>query len=271
MKKKERNAVVLFVSILLLAFVVRICDACFLHREILMTGNIFQNARIDANGVFLPNEISLINIYTYLLSLFMMIFGNSEIAVISLHIVLQIIGIVLLYWSMQLITNMYVGAIASFLLAILPWYVKKIYIIDTFHLLCFLLVVILFVFALIFVEARKSIEKRKYKYIYHEKEEIIEENKEQDTRVITLNDIIGTENKEEKKEEQECYATPLGMKEIRMEDIDKHKKEVKYIENPLPVPKRREHKQMDYAIELNTDNDDYDITDMTNMDFFDVE
>lgn len=56
---------------------------------------------------------------------------------------------------------------------------------------------------------------------------------------------------------------PLGMKELKYE--------VKYIENPLPVPKRREHKAMDYAIDLNSENDHYDINDMTGMDFFDIE
>ena len=49
-------------------------------------------------------------------------------------------------------------------------------------------------------------------------------------------------------------------------------KKVKYIENPLPVPKRREHKEMSYAInELTSENDDYDVKDMTGMDFFDIE
>jgi hypothetical protein len=36
------------------------------------------------------------------------------------------------------------------------------------------------------------------------------------------------------------------------------------------VPKRRAHKEMDYAIEPD-ENDDYDITDMTGKDFFDIE
>lgn len=61
------------------------------------------------------------------------------------------------------------------------------------------------------------------------------------------------------------------MREIKLEDID-IKKKVNYIENPLPVPKRREHKEMNYAIEeLPPDKTDYDIQDMTGMDFFDIE
>ena len=94
-------------------------------------------------------------------------------------------------------------------------------------------------------------------------------------KVITLDDIIG--NKENKKQEEKSpdkstdSLVPLGMREIKLEDIETTKK-VKYIENPLPVPKRREHKEMSYAInELTSENDDYDVKDMTGMDFFDIE
>ena len=101
------------------------------------------------------------------------------------------------------------------------------------------------------------------------------ENDDSVSKVITLDDIIGkTENKkkEEKTPEESADSLlPPGMKEIKLEDIESTRK-VKYIENPLPVPKRREHREMSYAInELNSGNDDYDITDMTGMDFFDIE
>ena len=61
-------------------------------------------------------------------------------------------------------------------------------------------------------------------------------------KVITLDDIIG--NKENKKQEEKSpdkstdSLVPLGMREIKLEDIEKSK-QVKYIENHLPVPKRR--------------------------------
>lgn len=59
-----------------------------------------------------------------------------------------------------------------------------------------------------------------------------------------------------------------SMKEIILDDVEEQKP--RFIENPLPVPKRRAHKEMDYAIETDA-SDDYDITDMTGKDFFDVE
>lgn len=58
------------------------------------------------------------------------------------------------------------------------------------------------------------------------------------------------------------------MKEIMPEDLGE--KTTKFIENPLPVPKRKEHKEMDYAVAV-AENDDYDIKDMTGKDFFDIE
>ena len=101
------------------------------------------------------------------------------------------------------------------------------------------------------------------------------DSKDSDSKVITLDDIIGsTEKKQESSiaeiSEEPKVILPLGMREIKFEDIDK--KKVNYIENPLPVPKRREHKEMGYLInELPSDMDDYDIKDMSGMDFFDVE
>lgn len=59
------------------------------------------------------------------------------------------------------------------------------------------------------------------------------------------------------------------MKEILPEDVGV--KRTEFIKNPLPVPKRREHKEMDFLIELTPENDFYDVTDMTGIDYFDIE
>ena len=59
-----------------------------------------------------------------------------------------------------------------------------------------------------------------------------------------------------------------SLKEIRYDDLEDNK--VQYIENPLPVPRRREHKEMDYAFEP-AGNDDYDLKDLTDKDFYDIE
>lgn len=60
------------------------------------------------------------------------------------------------------------------------------------------------------------------------------------------------------------------MKEITLDDVKNDGQKPDFIENPLPVPKRRAHKEMDYAIVVD-EKDDYDITNMSGMDFFDIE
>ncbi len=77
-----------------------------------------------------------------------------------------------------------------------------------------------------------------------------------------------TEKTEKTAEEMPAVMADSSMKEIILDDTDEPKPN--YIENPLPVPKRRTHKEMDYAIETD-ETDDYDITDMTGKDFFDIE
>ena len=60
------------------------------------------------------------------------------------------------------------------------------------------------------------------------------------------------------------------MKEITLDDVKNEEQKPDFIENPLPVPKRRAHKEMDYAIAVD-EKDDYDITNMSGMDFFGIE
>ena len=59
------------------------------------------------------------------------------------------------------------------------------------------------------------------------------------------------------------------MREITIDDVRDDDVKPQFIENPLPMPKRREHREMDYALLVDAD-DDYDITDMSGIDFFDV-
>ena len=106
------------------------------------------------------------------------------------------------------------------------------------------------------------------------------ELQEEQTGVITLDDIVGDidsstnidddKQKELVQEQVDTEALPAGMKEIVFGD-DGLKKNVKLIENPLPIPKKREHKEMDFAVVLHNNNDDYDLKDVSGMDYFDIE
>jgi hypothetical protein len=59
------------------------------------------------------------------------------------------------------------------------------------------------------------------------------------------------------------------IKEIQMEEAALVYEKVKFLENPLPVPKTREHKTMDYALEVSED-DDFDIKEISDNDDFDI-
>lgn len=87
--------------------------------------------------------------------------------------------------------------------------------------------------------------------------------------VITLDDILGKEvnNTEDMIIRESLQEMPRTV----VENVSERKNKTQYIENPLPVPKRKEHKQMDFTIDLLNDNDDFDIIDMSGMDFFDIE
>lgn len=94
--------------------------------------------------------------------------------------------------------------------------------------------------------------------------------------VITLDDILGKQEEasfaqQEKTviEETQSLPEPAGMKEITADAVEE--RQIRMIENPLPVPKRREHKEMDYMLTDIPENDDFDLKDMTGIDFFDIE
>lgn len=63
-------------------------------------------------------------------------------------------------------------------------------------------------------------------------------------------------------------AWDTSIKEIVLDDL--LEQDVDYIKNPLPVPKRRKHKAMDYALDLKG-NDDFDLKDLGGKDFYDIE
>ena len=85
------------------------------------------------------------------------------------------------------------------------------------------------------------------------------------------NDIENTQMYENGQRNNVSFAATGEMREITLEDIEEREHNaIQYIENPLPVPKRREHKEMDYAIDV-SDDSDYDLQDMTGIDYFDFE
>lgn len=176
------------------------------------------------------------NVYRYLLSLSCMVFGNFAISGIYLNILLQLLAVMVLFFAVRILSNSYIGFVISMVLATIPTFIRTTVKASPLHLKILLWTVVFWLLVVLVRIVGAAVRIRK-----------------------SNNGTIGT--KAAKREE------PLGMKEILPEDVGI--KRTQFIENPLPVPKRKEHKEMDYAIEPSP-NDDYDITDMTGMDFFDI-
>ena len=75
--------------------------------------------------------------------------------------------------------------------------------------------------------------------------------KKDNKKVVTIDDILGDKIDKSVVEENISSSTD-------------------FIKNPLPVPKRRDHVAMDYAIDVD-ENDDFDIKDLTGKDFYDYD
>ena len=279
--KRERWRTVFFLFILLIfTLFVRFFFLQPNAITIELAGDYYQKAMVGSQGIYKLQRFSMEEVYTMALSFSMLVFGNSVIAGVYLNIILQVLAIVCIYFAISFVANAQVSLLIAVVVSLIPFYSDKVYEVSSFNLLMLLYAVGFMILAIVckgvamFVFKKKAIE---------QENNIPVDVREEQTGVITLDDIIGESGssdvkeeakeqketpKEDKKEESE--NVPAGMKEIILDEEEK-KKNVKFIENPLPVPKRREHKEMDFAVELRDDNDNYDIKDVSGMDFFDIE
>lgn len=281
--KRERWRTVLFLVILvIITLFVRLFFLQSNMATIVSVGDHYQKAVIGNQGIYRIQYLNLDEVYTMVLSICMLIFGNYEVAGVYLNIVLQVVAAIILYFSITFVANAHVAFLVAAVISLIPFYADKVYEVSSFNLLILIYAMGLFLLAIISKVVYTFT--RKKKLVEQETINQIEEVKEEHTGVITLDDIIGNSNTsveedskekndmqiEEKNDKEESDIVPPGMKEIILDEEEK-KKKVKFIENPLPVPKRREHKEMDYSVEVSNDNDDYDIKDVSGMDFFDIE
>lgn len=281
--KKERIRTVLFLVILLIVTLfVRLFFLESNAASFVIKGDFYQKAIVNNQGIYKLQCFNIEEIYTKVLSVCLLFLGNCEVAGLYLNIILQVLAVIILYIAIRIVANAYMAFFASLVVSVIPFYSDKVYELSTFNLLILIYAIGLFILALVsrgvymFVMKKKTVEQEPVNQTIDRKDE--------QTGVITLDDIIGNNNAsvkedsiieqesqmEENSQKEESEIVPPGMKEIILDDETK-KKKVKFIENPLPVPKRREHKEMDFAVELRDNNDDYDIKDVSGMDYFDIE
>lgn len=152
----------------------------------------------------------------------------------------------------KIVTNKYISFAIGLIAAVLPGYIHHLSKVNIVDMEIFLSALILnfIVFLIHFIYSKFSVKKLS--------PVMAEENKTDDKQTSITRTEVDT-----------GVLMDRSMREIHYDDLED--KKVQYIENPLPVPKRREHKEMDFALEPTDSNDDYDLKDMTNKDFYDIE
>lgn len=238
MKDKAWITPVLSVGLFLGAMAVRIYYIHEGQAELLIKNDILERARIGASGLdaagLFANGISVETAYVWLLSVSCLLFGNFAIAGVWLNALLQAGTALFAFWGVKWIFNGYVGAAAGIALVAVPQYLHSMYEVSPWNLEILLCAAGLLIPAGLTGKLLRAARTRRLK-----KTE------------------VGTNM-----ETEETLRTDM--------QTDIPAREIKYIENPLPVPRRRPHKEMDYAVQP-AENDDYDIKDVADKDFFDID
>ncbi|MDE6363873.1 MAG: hypothetical protein K2O40_04455 [Lachnospiraceae bacterium] len=257
MNKKSWLTGLLIIILSCIAVLVRMYYVNTLMTEVNISEDIYNAAKvsIDTNGLktAFADGIRIESFYICNLYLAFLIFGNFTVAGVYLNILYQVLTIILVYILLRNLTNRFIGFAGSLILAIFPIYIESLSEVTMFHMqlliAAFVCTVVDLIVCLIF--RRHAVK--------------IDSNTEQTPNPL-LPDVAAEKNQPD---ESMSILPDTSMKEIRYDDLEDNK--VQYIENPLPVPKRREHKEMDYAFEPTGKDDDYDVSDMTGKDYFDIE
>lgn len=219
--------------------------------EVKISEDIYNAAQVSVGtaklSAFFADGFDIQSLYISNLYAAFVVFGNFTVAGVYLNILYQVLTVLLIYVSARNLTNQYVGLGAGLASALLPFYIAKLSEVTVFNMGLF----IAFVFCSIVTFAARIIyEKRVGK-------KAVKKEMQEPQNIAPVTEL-------EVKPVQD-----MSMKEILLDDLEDNK--INYIENPLPVPKRKEHKEMDFAIELSSENDDYDLKDMSGKDFYDIE
>lgn len=257
MRKRSWLTGLFWVILSCITIIVRIYYVNYLMSEVNINEDIYNAAKVSigSNGLTsaFTDGFQIQSLYICNLYLAFLIFGNFTVAGVYLNILYQLLTVLLVYIVIKSVANRYLGFAGSLILAILPIYIDTLSEVTIQNMLiCIAAFISTIVISII-------------RWIYHR----------HTTRRRASNQIVEEKTDDLKEEERETFdsgSNPIldtSLKEIRYDDLEDNR--VQYIENPLPVPKRREHKEMDYAFEPTGSDDDYDMKDLTGKDFYDIE
>ena len=254
MKKKGFITGIMLLAVLIAAVIVRAFYVGTIMDKINVDEQLMNLAMLDGNGVVIANAFSggfsIKAVYVLCMTFSCMIFGNFAVAGVYLNVGLQVAAVLLLFCAGKNFFNRYLGFLLGAVYAVFPMIVNQVSRVDEINMLLFFTAAGIWCFSVIVYFMRFMRSKKKEKAL------------------LAKENMVEITEQEENVQVEPVAVPDSSMKEIILDDIEKEKP--RFIENPLPVPKRRAHREMDYAIEID-ENDDYDITDMTGKDFFDIE
>ncbi len=251
MKNKNWMSVLFLFILTGIAIIVRVYYINNLMDEVSINEDIYNAAkvRLGTSGLasVFADGFHMQSLYIYTLYLFFLIFGNFTVAGVYLNILYQVLTVLMVYLIVKNVSNRYIGFTAGVIVSVIPMYVGNLAQVTMLNMQIFIAAVLCTVISYV---VRIFYNRRKGMKATEPGQNIMPES----IAVVP--------------EPEASVVLDSSMKEILLDDLED--KKVQYIENPLPVPKRREHKEMDFAFEP-TGNDDYDLKDMSGKDFFDIE
>ena len=257
MKNKSWITGLLLVILTSIAIGVRIYYVNYLMSDVDISEDIYNAAKVTVGTTkfssFFINGLNIKSVYICSLYITFLIFGNFTVAGVYLNLLYQVLTVLLVFASVKNISNRYIGFGVGIIAAIVPLYVERMSKVTVFNMQLFLVAIgcSLLTFVL------------KILYQRYHKNKLVHKNCE-------VTDFTNAERVQDTATKPEMQSVQdHSMREIKLDDLEE--KKFKFIENPLPVPKRREHKEMDFVIELTEDTDDYDLKDISGKDFFDIE
>lgn len=255
MKKRSWLTGLLLVILLSITIIVRIYYVNYLMSEVNINEDIYNAAKVSVGTNGLPSAFAdgfqMQSLYICTLYLAFLIFGNFTVAGVYLNILYQFLTIFLVFLVIKSVSNRYVGFAGGLILAILPVYINTLSKVTMQNMLICIVALAGAAVSCVFRWGGRR----------HTAERSAPQP------IVSDAGVLKTDNHET----LEVNGNPIqdtSLKEIRYDDLEDNK--VQYIENPLPVPRRREHKEMDYAFEP-AGSDDYDLKDLTGKDFYDIE
>lgn len=230
---------------ILITIAIRVGYIKLFIEDVVVVNDYYQNAGTQIEQL---KQFGLSDVYTWMISIVMLFCGNSANVVMYTNVLLQILTVVFVYITIRVFTNSSVASAFSMIVSLVLVVTGNLREGSSMYVLVLVISAVICLMCLMIKlvsnsKNTKSNEFRESSPIY--------EGRRRYTPVP---------------------QPELGeMREITLDTIEEREQEaIQLIENPLPVPKKREHKEMDYALEI-TDDTDYDLQDLTGRDYFDFE